>query len=106
MSVWGKGVVRWDHSVCQKVAGLPSMAFVAAPFSRISSWLSTDTTRNCCCGMRFPTGVLIETVVLAVAVPPAPVQLIVYVVVAVGLTLWEPDVVVDAVQAAEQAVAL
>src|SRR2546425_930746 len=55
------------------VAACPSRAFVAAPFSPTSSWLSTDTTRICCWGMRLLTGVLIETVVFAAAVPPAPV---------------------------------
>ena len=53
----GRGGRRWDHSVCQKVAELPSRTFVAAPFSPISSWLSAETTRNCCRGMRALVGV-------------------------------------------------
>src|SRR5207245_11575715 len=104
--VWGRGAVRWDHSVCQKVAGLPSMAFVAAPFSPISSWLSTDTTRNCCCGMRLLTGVLIETVVLAAAVPPGPVQVRIWRAAGRGLTLCDPVTAVDVVEWAAHAVAL
>jgi hypothetical protein len=56
--------------------------------------------------MRLPAVVLIETVVLAEAVPPEPVQFIVYVVVAVGVTLCDPAVAVEVVQGAEQVVAL
>jgi hypothetical protein len=54
--------------------------------------------------MRLPR--ITVTVVLAEAVPPAPLHVIVYVVVLVGLTLWGPDVAVDTVQLAEHDVAL
>jgi hypothetical protein len=40
----GSGSVVPDQRVCQYVAGLPSIAFVAAPFSPVVSWLSTDLT--------------------------------------------------------------
>ena len=43
---WGGGGLLAYHSVCQKVYGLPSKEFSAAPGSPTSSWLSTLTRRQ------------------------------------------------------------
>ncbi len=40
-----------DQAVCQSVAGLPSKAFAAAPFSAAVSWLSAETRVQADCGI-------------------------------------------------------